>query len=685
MRGKNETAHDGGPTNATTQSDSSILDKVLSCLKGVKKTKDGYMALCPFHDDHNPSLMVFENGGFYCYGCDARGSIKHLARHLGIVVESDGQKDALKSFLPYLSKRLGINTRDVEKVAPRLNIRAKNGALTFDVVTAKDEYIGSVRHKPGDSRAKYELPAGVSMKGQLFGLDLALNAIKINRIKGIEKGLESNVLLTEGYFDALGFLAHDIPAAAIMGGLNSSEESIRKIYKTLFDSGFDRVVLCFDSDNTGQKFTLDYLRYFLSRPEIWTNVISLPDGFKDINEGLQQDGPAFFEKLTLLPPVDSFLILENIEKEIEKGDHQRHIALMKVARFYSEIHPVHRQNIDRETLIERLGASVAEWSALFEELPIERDKERVKNELAKEGQIFLNNIESDPVAAFKKLSERANASLRGIEKRKPVSVVDELAAILDEIRIERDGFKLHDTPGLDTITIQPVDLVTIGAGTGVGKTTFALNVADYFLRQDKRVLFVSYEINRGRVLSQLLAIRTNTKKNDVYRGLKQGAGVDPGMFGGLSIIADPAFTVEELARLVGKYKTSGRPLDLVIVDYDQLAQTEGRFDNEERRVAYISQTLKGVTLDDGVPVVLLSQISKDGFLRFSQQKNFDSSIVLKLKIPKELKEEALQDYYASPCRKVVVEIEKYRDGQAKREYEIAIDFETGRIESPESW
>jgi len=280
------------------------------------------------------------------------------------------------------------------------------------------------------------------------------------------------------------------------------------------------------------------------------------------------------------------------------------------------------------------------------------------------------------------LKDRGEFSVRSLEKRRPVSVAEELPEILKEIQHEGDGHKLHDSPGLDKIIVQPVDLVTVAAGTGVGKTTFALNIADYFLRDKKRVLFVSYEINRGRLLSQLVAIRTNKKKSDVYRDLKKGAKVDLETVEGLSIIADPAFTVEELTRLVGKYQEE-RPLDLIILDYDQLAQTEGRFDNEERRVSFISQTLKGITLDYGVPVILLSQISKEGLLRFSRQKEFDSSIVLKLEPPKLNNDEEIREYYEKAVRKVMVVIDKYRDGQAKVEHEITIDFETGQISKEE--
>ena len=704
---KNETAPNGGPIqNETHNKDLNTpdvtLDGILSSLSEVKKVKGGYTALCPFHDDHNPSLMVFENGGFYCRACQEKGTLYYLARHLGIADASDkAQKYSLNAFREYLSKRLGIDPQDVEKVASRLNIRAKNNELHLLLTMPPNKLVGHITHDPKDKKAKYRLPSkqyldrvGITdLKGTLYGLDLALNAYKVNKLDERIKGLASSILLTEGIFDALGCLAQQetIAAAATMGGLNGSEEAIRKVYSNLLEAGISRVVLCFDSDSSGRKFTLDYMKYFLSRPGIWTDVILLPEEYKDINEGLQQEGKAYFTKLELykLEPVHAFIELERLEEEIEKGGFERHIALMKVARFFSEMHPVHREKINENALIERLGTSENEWNALFEELPIEREKERIKNELAREGRIFLEKVEDDPVGAFQRLKDRGELSVRSLEKRKPVSVAEELPEILKEIQHEGDGHRLHDASGIDNIVIQPVDLVTIAAGTGVGKTTFALNVADYFLRDKKRVLFVSYEINRGRLLSQLVAIRANKKKSDVYRDLKKGAKVDLETVEGLSIIADPAFTVEELTRLVGKYQEE-KPLDLIIVDYDQLAQTEGRFDNEERRVSFISQTLKGITLDYGVPVILLSQISKEGLLRFSRQKEFDSSIVLKLEPPlkkdskgkkREMTDEELKEYYEESKREVIVLVDKYRDGQAKREYSIMIDFETGRIPS----
>ena len=707
---KNEAAPLGGPARnvkpdlSNSSTSDALLESVLSSLSGVKKVKDGHIALCPFHADHNPSLMVFDNGGFYCRACKERGTLYRLAKHLGIETGNDKEeKHSLNAFREYLSKRLGIETLDVEKVASRLDIRANGRGLSFVLAMPPSRFIGFVNHNPGDKEVKYRLPSREylqqnanldDLKGTIFGLDLALNVVKVNHLEERIKGIQGNILLTEGFFDALGCLAHGIPAAAIMGGLNGSEEGIRRVYNALFDAGISRVVLCFDNDSAGRKFTVDYMKHFLSRAAIWTDVIVLEE-YKDINEGLQKEGIAFFEKLESYKtdPIEAFIELEGIEGEIEKGGFERHIALMKVARFFSEIHKIHRERVNRGALIERLGTSEEEWNALFEELPLEREKERIKNEMTREGRLFLENIESDPVGAFERFKDRGELSIGSLEKRKPISVAEELPEILEEIIHEGDGHKLHDAEYLENIIIQPVDLVTIGGQSSIGKTTFALNVADYYLREKKRVLFVSYEINRGRIVSSLLAIRTKGKVADVRRNLKKSASVDPTLFENLSIIADPAFTVEELSRLVGKYKEE-LPLDLIIIDYDQLAQTEEkRFDSEERRVSHISRTLKGITLDYGVPVILLSQLSKEKELRYSQQKLFDSSIVLKLKIPQkevnskknggkkleDLKGEDLKAYKEDPIKEVVCEVEKNRNGRAGLEYRITIDFEVGRI------
>jgi len=64
---------------------------------GVKLTKSShngsYTGICPWHDDHNPSLSVDETKGlFYCFGCDAKGDVIELVRKM----ENVSFRDAIR-------------------------------------------------------------------------------------------------------------------------------------------------------------------------------------------------------------------------------------------------------------------------------------------------------------------------------------------------------------------------------------------------------------------------------------------------------------------------------------------------------------------------------------------------------------------------------------------------------------
>jgi len=63
-----------------------LLEEILSRLRKVTgpDSNGNYTALCPFHDDHNPSLSIHPERGFICFGCKEKGSLQKLAAKLGI-------------------------------------------------------------------------------------------------------------------------------------------------------------------------------------------------------------------------------------------------------------------------------------------------------------------------------------------------------------------------------------------------------------------------------------------------------------------------------------------------------------------------------------------------------------------------------------------------------------------------
>ena len=69
--------------NADNTSYDQLLAEVVRELKATGPRNRWFTALCPFHDDHHPSLR-FTDGGFNCMACSEKGSLRDLARKIGL-------------------------------------------------------------------------------------------------------------------------------------------------------------------------------------------------------------------------------------------------------------------------------------------------------------------------------------------------------------------------------------------------------------------------------------------------------------------------------------------------------------------------------------------------------------------------------------------------------------------------
>ncbi len=662
--------------------DTELLDQIKSKLDQVEKVTDGYTAICPFHDDHHPSLFI--GYGFYCRACNTQGSHQHLARHLGILPKE--QKKSIEPLRKYIARRLHIFEDAVDKRVSMLNLSINNGVIRFPVMH-RGQFAFYRTKKPGESTmnpsSEYLKKQGIeTMKGILYGLDLALGTYEANNL-GERSGnvLRGLVFLTEGEFDALGCITHNYPAVSIMGSVNSDPGPV---HQTLRDAGISRVVLAFDNNEGGRQFTRNYLDHFVKQPDIFVDVCLL-EKWDDLNEALQEEGPDKFIKPPLYNPIEAFIRLEGLQKMLDASKEQRHTALIEIRRFYDSMHSLQAGRLELMKLQEQLGISDLEWRGLFAEIVESKSRAAAQGRLLQELQIAATKITAGNIEAFSKLKQQGERIISGLEYQRHPEVDESLSDLDRELETRRDVESLH--PELQNIRLQGFDLVTIAADTGIGKTTMAYNIIDSFLKRKKRVVFVSYEIPRLQVFIRMVALHTNRPYKDVEFELvskDRTCGEYRGVLSGLTIIAESSFTVEQLTRFVTNEKARGKPHDLIIVDYDEKAPTDARCDTFERRVAHISQTLKTITQDQQIPVVLLSQLSDDGKLRWSRQKGNDSSIVLLLRIPAEDRktEETLREYYEKDIRELDVIIDKNREGRHGQKT-ITINFSTGKIEPSE--
>lgn len=171
---------------------------------------------------------------------------------------------------------------------------------------------------------------------------------------------------------------------------------------------------------------------------------------------------------------------------------------------------------------------------------------------------------------------------------------------------------------LDEMTrgFQPGDLVIVAGRPSMGKTSLVLNVAEYVARQGQTVGFFSLEMSRESLFLRLVC---GVAQLDSHRMMSGAIGQkDYGRIAtALDTLAAMPLHVDDTANVgVLEMRAKARRLQaehglgLLVVDYLQLMQARGKFDNRTLELASISRSLKALAKELKVPVIALSQLSR---------------------------------------------------------------------------
>ena len=169
-----------------------------------------------------------------------------------------------------------------------------------------------------------------------------------------------------------------------------------------------------------------------------------------------------------------------------------------------------------------------------------------------------------------------------------------------------------------TAGLQPSDLVLIAARPSMGKTAFALNIAQYIcFREKKGVAIFSLEMSKEQLVNRLLSLESHVDSKSIrngnvtpkdWEGIIEGASV----IGESKLIIDdtPGISIGELRSRCRKYKAENKDLAVVIIDYLQLMSGSKRADSRQQELSDISRSLKSLARELNIPVVALSQLSR---------------------------------------------------------------------------
>jgi len=234
------------------------------------------------------------------------------------------------------------------------------------------------------------------------------------------------------------------------------------------------------------------------------------------------------------------------------------------------------------------------------------EAEQEPNQILDEAEQAIFAIAEDRVrAGFTSMRQLAHASFAAIERaherKQLITGVPSGFSDLDEL----------------TAGFQSGDLVIIAARPSVGKTALVLNIAQHVGTKHARTVGIfSLEMSKEQLFLRML---TSEARIDSHR-LRTGFLVESdwgrlshalGTLSEARIFIDdtPGIGVLEM-RAKSRRLMAEHGLDVLIIDYIQLMQGRGRFENRTLELAAISRSLKMLAKELNVPVIILSQLSR---------------------------------------------------------------------------
>ena len=168
-----------------------------------------------------------------------------------------------------------------------------------------------------------------------------------------------------------------------------------------------------------------------------------------------------------------------------------------------------------------------------------------------------------------------------------------------------------------TAGLQPTDLLILAARPAMGKTTFALNIAEYAaLKTKKAVAVFSMEMSASQLALRLMSsvgrvnasrLRTGQLEDEDWSRVSSAVRMlkDTKVF----IDDTPALSPDVLRSKCRRLKRE-HDLGLIVIDYLQLMAVPGNSENRATEISEISRSLKGLAKELNVPVIALSQLNR---------------------------------------------------------------------------
>ena len=351
------------------------------------------------------------------------------------------------------------------------------------------------------------------------------------------------------------------------------------------------------------------------------------DAEEAVNGSLLIDGRAVYEVATFLQPGDFY-------SEQNRWIYQACLSLYQRDEAINQITVA--QELDRKSLLEKSGGA-AYLSHLISKVPTPLDIEHYAR------IVYRLSIMRQLISAADRISQI------GFEANPDVSdSLNKAEDILFNLRHERgtldfvhikqvlDGY-FEAPPAPDAEGYQPIphimsgftgldeflggfqrsDLIIIAGRPSMGKTSLALNIArNTAIDQGACVAIFSLEMFREGLVQRLLSSESGVNSRRIRLGLNTEEEEQLIMEATGKLSETPIYIDDSPQLRIVEMRSKARRLyyekgvDLIIVDYLQLLQGDGRNENRVQEISYISRSLKALARELKVPVIAISQLSR---------------------------------------------------------------------------
>lgn len=362
--------------------------------------------------------------------------------------------------------------------------------------------------------------------------------------------------------------------------------------------------------------------------EVWQNQIPPQDieAEQAVLGAIFLDADSIIDAMEIIEPQDFYRRSHQIifQAMIQLNDRNESIDLITLKAEIEKSNSL--EDIGGLTYLTELSQASPSAASIAFYAKIVDDKATLRNLIQTASRIVTKGFEQDEDVqsivdqaekSILEVSEKRNSngfqSIADVLNR-TIENIDQLAQNNEEITGLPTGYAALDKM---TAGLQKEELIILAARPAVGKTAFALNIAQNVgTKTDRSVAIFSLEMGAESLVNRMLCaegsieashLRTGQLSEEEWRNLI----VAMGSLSNASIYIDdtPGIKISEIRARCRKLAQEKGNLGLILIDYLQLIEGTGR-ENRQQEVSEISRQLKKLAKELKVPVIALSQLSR---------------------------------------------------------------------------